>query len=180
MRDNVLYPFPFCVIKEHYSPSLKLRDALNHAPKKLNIPIKTKELPLPPKPDYNQCKILKDKEKFDCFPEDGADRSKCEERGCCWIPLKHKSKRLKGVSLDVPYCFYPVNYQSYKYVNMTETAFGLVAYLKRSFRSPYPNDVETVKMTVRYETENRLHIKVSLRPKMVLISICFIVYRSVP
>lgn len=126
-------------------------------------PIKTKELPPPPKPDYNQCKIVKDKDKFDCYPEDGANVDECEARGCCWIPRKskNKKKKLSGTPLDIPYCFYPNNFQSYKYVNITNTAFGVVAYLKRNFRSPYPNDLETIKMTVRYETENRLHVKVN-------------------
>lgn len=125
------------------------------------IPITTKELPPPPKPDYDQCKATKDANRFDCYPEDGASAQKCEARGCCWVPKKSKLKRKKiDVPLNVPYCFYPPNYQSYKYVNMTYTAYGLEAYLKRSYRSPYPNDVETIKMVVKYETENRLHVKV--------------------
>lgn len=132
---------------------------------KYGTPIRTKELPPPPKPDYDQCRNVKEKDRYDCYPEDGASSDKCEARGCCWLPRKSKSnkkrKLMDGTPLDVPYCFYPNNFQSYKYVNMTDTPYGVVAYLKRSFRSPYPNDLETIKMTVRYETETRLHVKVT-------------------
>lgn len=118
---------------------------------------KYKDLPPPPPPDYSQCKIIKDKDKFDCFPEDGASKEKCEARGCCWMPRKIRKNQ---VPLDVPYCFYPSNFPSYYYENITETAFGLVAFLKRNYRTPFPNDIETIKMIVKYETETRLHIKV--------------------
>lgn len=127
----------------------------------IQTPIKTKELPPSPKANSDQCKIVKDKDKFDCYPENGANAKACEARGCCWIPRKNKYKRRKiDVPLDVPYCFYPNNYESYKYVNITKTSFGLIAYLKRNFKSPYPNDIAIIKMTVKHETENRLHVKV--------------------
>lgn len=142
--------------KEHYEPSRNSRDTLdvNFNSSNPNI-IK---LAPPPKPDYDQCKLLNDNEKFDCYPESGANASGCEARGCCW--LAPKIKGLKNVEMDTPYCFYPPNYSSYDYVNITETPFGLVSFLRRKFKSAYPADVETIKMTVRYETESRLHIKV--------------------
>lgn len=120
-----------------------------------------KGLPPPPKPDYAQCKLLNDSEKFDCFPDDGANASACEARGCCW--LKPQNGKIMGVPLDVPYCFYPPNYESYSYVNVTETAYGLSAFLRRKYRSPFPNDVEVIRMDVRYETSTRLHIKVAIK-----------------
>lgn len=51
-------------------------------------------LPVPPKPDYAQCKLLNNEDKFDCFPENGATQESCEARGCCWIPAKTKPKSL--------------------------------------------------------------------------------------
>lgn len=66
----------------------------------------------------------------------------------------------KTVPLDTPYCFYPPNYNTYKIVNVSNTAFGLVAYLNRSYRTAYPDDVAVLQMTVKYETEDRLHVKV--------------------
>lgn len=59
---------------------------------KLSERVKPKTLPVPPKPDYGQCKLLKSDEKFDCYPEDGANQAGCEARGCCWIPAKTKPK----------------------------------------------------------------------------------------
>lgn len=122
----------------------------------------------PPKPDYKQCKLLKDDEKLDCYPEDGANLSGCEARGCCWVPRKIKSRNRKRltVPLDVPYCFYPPNYETYKYFNITETAYGLTAFLRRNYKSAYPADIDIIKMTVKYESENRLHIKVCNRIKI--------------
>lgn len=51
-------------------------------------------LPAPPKPDYAQCKLLRNENKFDCFPENGVTQESCEARGCCWIPAKTKPKSL--------------------------------------------------------------------------------------
>ena len=125
---------------------------------------KAKTLPPPPKPDYDQCKVLSDLDKYDCYPEDGSNQDNCEARGCCWMPKpgvqRSSSRSGVNVPLDVPYCFYPLNYSTYTYLNVTETAFGLVAFMKRNYRSPYSDDVETIRMTVKFETEHRLHVKV--------------------
>lgn len=43
---------------------------------------------------------------------------------------------------------------------MTQTAFGFVAFLKRSFASTYPKDVAIIKIIVKFETEHRLRVKV--------------------
>lgn len=119
---------------------------------------KSRSLPPPPKPNYAQCKLLSDAQKYDCFPEDGANKDACEARGCCWIP--RQNKKSLHVNLDVPYCFYPPNYTSYTYINVTETAYGLCAFLRRAYKSPYPGDIEVIKMDVRFETSTRLHVKV--------------------
>lgn len=113
----------------------------------------------PPSPDYRQCKLLSNDQKFDCYPESGANAKACESRGCCWAAPNEFDAG--NIGMNVPYCFFPPNYASYTYVNVTETPFGLVSFLKRRFKSAYLEDVETIKMTVRYETENRLHVKVN-------------------
>lgn len=123
----------------------------------------TSDLPYPPKPDYNICKLLNETDRFDCFPEDGASQEKCEMRGCCWVPPNpgSKSKNIQDVPLNIPYCFYPSNYISYSFKNISRAAFGIEAILERQFRSPYPDDVKILKMTFRFETKERLRIKVS-------------------
>lgn len=112
--------------------------------------------------------MITEQERFDCFPETGANAESCEARGCCWIPAKTKPSKLDA-PISTPYCFYPPNYDTYNFVNITETAFGLVAYLKRNYRTAYPSDVPVLKMIVKYESENRLHIKV----KSTIASACF-------
>ncbi|KRT80072.1 hypothetical protein AMK59_6616, partial [Oryctes borbonicus] len=110
-----------------------------------------------------ECKAMKDMDKFDCYPEDGANEQKCNSRGCCWLAtkLKRNHDRDIRVPLNTPYCFYPASYPTYKYVNASETAFGSIIFLKRNYQSPYPNDAETLKMVVKYETQDRLHIKIT-------------------
>lgn len=124
------------------------------------------DLPYPPKPDWNDCKLPKESDRFDCFPEDGANQKDCETRGCCWLPAKSepKKKNKKDVPLNVPYCFYPPNYESYSFVNISQTAFGIEAFLERKYRSPYPEDVKILKMIFKFETKDRLRVKVSSQP----------------
>ncbi|XP_045462356.1 lysosomal alpha-glucosidase-like [Harmonia axyridis] len=115
-------------------------------------PIFSKELPFPIKPNSSQCQVYDNKDKLDCLPQGIATKETCEKRGCCWIPV--------SAPLGIPYCFYPQGYPTYNYLNVTQTAFGLIAFLKRSYRSAYPDDVEIIKLIVKYETESRLHIKI--------------------
>lgn len=143
--------------KDHYAPKLHDLFKINRIPAQ---PYKI--LPPPPPPNQSQCGIPLEA-RFDCYPEDGATKEKCEARGCCWFPRSAQSlKRIKRIreSVDVSYCFYPKNYESYKFVNVSKTDFGLIAFLKRNYRSAYPDDVETVKMIVKLETEDRLRIKI--------------------
>lgn len=119
------------------------------------------KLPPPPGPDYNQCKLINDTLKFDCYPDAMVTPAKCEARGCCWIPAKRKPQFIqKKNSLSTPYCFYPPNYNAYNYLNITTTGFGLVAFMKRTYATDYPDDVDVIKMVVKYETDTRLHVKV--------------------
>lgn len=122
-----------------------------------------RELPNPPKPDINVCKLVNESERFDCFPEDGANQKTCELRGCCWLSVNSelKDEQQEDVPLNVPYCFFPPNYNKYSFINISEAAFGIEAILERKFRSPYPDDVNVLKMTFRFETKDRLHVKVS-------------------
>lgn len=113
-------------------------------------------LTYPPKPDNGQCKFIRDEDKIDCFPQRKSNQLSCENRGCCWASLKDNHK----INSNVPYCFYSQNYPSYYYLNITETAFGLIAYLKRDYKTPYPDDIKIIKLIVKYETDSRLHFKI--------------------
>lgn len=121
----------------------------------------------PPSASAEQCAQISDAFKFDCHPEDGASESRCKERGCCWIPKENKlyeeavkNNRSQLTLLNVPYCFYPRVYGGYKFINITETPSGSISFLQRTFKSPYPDDVAVIRMDIRYETEQRLRVKV--------------------
>lgn len=120
------------------------------------------KLPPPPPADYKQCQVIPNEYRLDCYPERDVTitRQLCEARGCCWLPKNTKNRgKLKSNGMNVPFCFYPNNFETYRYVNVTETAFGLEAFLKRNYASPYPGDVETIQMIVKFETTTRLRIK---------------------
>jgi lysosomal alpha-glucosidase len=124
----------------------------------------------PTSASFGQCAKISDDFKFDCHPEDGANESHCKARGCCWVPKRKRllnkqfveNKRAEHTPLNVPYCFYPPAYGGYKFLNITETPSGSISFLQRTFKSPYPYDVEVIRMDIRYETEQQLRIKVIL------------------
>lgn len=107
-----------------------------------------------------QCAQISDAFKFDCHPEDGANEPNCKARGCCWYNEAIGNNRSQLSPLNVPYCFYPAAYGGYKFINITETHSGSVSFLQRTFKSPYPGDVAVIRMDIRYETEQRVRIKV--------------------
>ncbi|GAA6221579.1 sucrase-isomaltase, intestinal, partial [Lates japonicus] len=52
-------------------------------------------------PFVPQCPKIPLAERVDCFPDAGASKLKCEQRGCCWGPLDER---------NVPWCFFPTNH----------------------------------------------------------------------
>ena len=48
------------------------------------------DLPDPPAPDTATCTAMRNADRFDCFPQDGANQELCEARGCCWVPAQHE------------------------------------------------------------------------------------------
>lgn len=121
-----------------------------------------------------QCPKIEDAYKFDCYPEDGGSEEKCKERGCCWVP--RGTKKAGMPPLNVPWCYYPNNYGGYKYVNITASNNGVVAYLKCTFPSHYPNDISLLRMNVEFVTDYQLHVKVCVST---VINLNFIVVRII-
>lgn len=111
-------------------------------------------LPKPERARAAQCSNIRNVDRFDCYPEQGSNQQTCEARGCCWSPPTVRP------FTDVPYCYFPTNYGGYRYVNVSKTDSGLIAYMTRTFKSPYPEDVQNLRMTVKYESEDRLHVKI--------------------
>jgi len=94
--------------------------------------------------------------RFDCHPDSGVSQSACEARGCCWEATK--SAQQPGV----PACSFPVDYGGYRTVNVTSTENGLEAFLERTFPSPYPDDVNLLRVDVTYRSDDIVRVKVSL------------------
>ena len=51
--------------------------------------------------------------RFDCQPDPSRGERECLARGCCW-DSSPVSGGDEGEPLNVPYCFYPEGYTSYK------------------------------------------------------------------
>jgi hypothetical protein len=106
----------------------------------------------------DRCSGFKDSDRFDCFPQQNVSEDTCKNRGCCWIPSSKSSKD----GLGIPYCFYPSKFRSYRYLNISSTDKGKTAYLEKVVSSPYPGDIQLVKIDFNYIDENVLQVKVSL------------------
>lgn len=90
-------------------------------------------------------------ERIDCYPEEGATKAKCEERGCIWEPLA------------VPMCYYSENH-GYKASNVVENMYGITADLEintafPSQRSQSP-DINKLRVEITFHDEICLRWKI--------------------
>lgn len=117
---------------------------------------------------HKDCSIVKDSEKFDCYPEGGGNEKSCNQRRCCWKPGKVSTRIGNSLfpPLDVPWCYYPKNFGGYEYIDFTRTDQGGLAFLNRTFPSPYPDDVQNLRLDIQYQTDTRVRVKVSCKKKI--------------
>lgn len=113
-----------------------------------------------------QCSGFLDNERFDCFPNDNASEDLCNQRGCCWAPVNTSAKGEMGV----PFCYYPSNYKSYQYINVSHTDNGITAYQENLIKSTYPDNIQLLKIEVNYISDNIFQIKVSRLPISLVIA----------
>lgn len=99
------------------------------------------------------CANIKDEMRFDCFPQPNANKDGCIERGCCW-------KEIDNNKDSIPFCFYPPDYDTFYFLNMTENKHGISVYYEKMRPSGYPDDFETVLIDFRYLSNDILRIKV--------------------
>ncbi|XP_076075662.1 lysosomal alpha-glucosidase-like [Mytilus galloprovincialis] len=110
-----------------------------------------------------QCTNIRNEDRFDCDPEGAITQSNCEKRECCWRPvLRLTVNQSAGIvpPLNVPWCYYPSNYEGYKVNKVYNTKLGLNADLTRTTPSPYPEAIKDLTVEIRYETQSRLRIKI--------------------
>ena len=99
-------------------------------------------------------------ERFDCLPGRDVKSSECLRRGCCW------DDSLKDGS---PQCLYPDGYiLGYDVTSLGDSSLGLTLNLSWSKQShfspeqfPYPGLVKKLTVHALFETNKRLHVKVS-------------------
>ncbi|XP_016047998.1 lysosomal alpha-glucosidase isoform X2 [Erinaceus europaeus] len=94
--------------------------------------------------------------RFDCAPDSGITQEQCEARGCCYVPVR----RPVGSHMGQPWCFFPIDYPSYRLHNLTSTGLGYTAMLTRTSPSFFPKDVLTLRLDVLLETDSRLHFTI--------------------
>lgn len=100
------------------------------------------------------CINIPNEKKFDCFPRGIPDQNSCNLRGCCWSPIADFNKQ-------IPSCYYPANFRSYKVTNVTKSIEGETLLLSITRQSVYPKNVKTLLVQISFETKSRLHIIVS-------------------
>ncbi|XP_029661673.1 lysosomal alpha-glucosidase-like isoform X1 [Formica exsecta] len=109
--------------------------------------------------NIQQCTNVPEILRFDCHPEDGASQLSCTNRGCCWNPL-NKNKIAGHVPLAIPYCYYPEEWNLYKYINQSKDDSNFLGFLKQEKKSIYKNDVPLVKIEATSIDSSVLRVKI--------------------
>ncbi|NXE37801.1 LYAG glucosidase, partial [Ptilorrhoa leucosticta] len=106
-----------------------------------------------------KCLLVPESHRFDCYPERRVvvTQELCESRGCCFIQSPPPAEGKRGV----PWCFYPPDFPSYSLESLNHTALGMVGLLVRREKAYYPRDIEKLRLDVEFETDTRLHIKIT-------------------
>ncbi|XP_044210999.1 maltase-glucoamylase, intestinal [Thunnus albacares] len=99
-----------------------------------------------------QCPNIPLAERVDCFPDAGASKLKCEQRGCCWGPLDER---------NVPWCFFSTNH-GYTVESVEEPdPYVIKAHLKRmASPSLFGSDVQELSFHAEMQSNNRLRFKI--------------------
>ncbi|GFS37688.1 lysosomal alpha-glucosidase [Nephila pilipes] len=104
------------------------------------------------------CTGISDLDKFDCHPDDNVSEKSCLQRGCCY-----QAKNIKNTALplNVPYCYYSSNYNGYYIENMIQDGRHIIADLKRSTPSDFPNDIFNLQLIITFIDNSVLRIKIT-------------------
>jgi len=110
-----------------------------------------------------QCDLPGTSSRFDCHPDPNPNQSNCEQRGCCWHSAVNSvsKKGIPKVGQGIPYCYFPQNYNGYKFSSVKQTDYGYRAEMTRTSLSGWPDDVKTLTMDVWMQSAQTLHFKVT-------------------
>ncbi|XP_056138983.1 LOW QUALITY PROTEIN: sucrase-isomaltase, intestinal [Lampris incognitus] len=100
-----------------------------------------------------QCPSIPLAERVDCFPDAGASKLKCQQRGCCWSPLDER---------NVPWCFFSTNH-GYSVESVEQPSpYVMNARLKRmAAPSLFGADIVELSFHAEMQSHNRLRFKIS-------------------
>ncbi|KAM6946338.1 sucrase-isomaltase, intestinal [Aplochiton taeniatus] len=100
-----------------------------------------------------QCPNIPESERVDCFPDAGASKAKCQQRGCCWAPLDQT---------NVPWCYFSTNHGYTVVSEASPTPYVRTAQLKRmAAPSLFGGDVQLLSLHAEMKSHNRLHFKIT-------------------
>ncbi len=107
-----------------------------------------------------QCDLIPDVARFDCYPDGNGTQAKCEARKCCWRPMIQQSNLSERADPNVPSCFYPSDFPTYDVTSNEPTDFGQRLRLFRSQKTYMPFDILNLTVDLIYETQQRFRIKI--------------------
>uniref|UniRef100_A0A673AJL8 Lysosomal alpha-glucosidase-like n=1 Tax=Sphaeramia orbicularis TaxID=375764 RepID=A0A673AJL8_9TELE len=108
------------------------------------------------------CSLIPETWRFDCYPERYIVVTKelCEARNCCFIPASSSTSHPSGGN-GIPWCFYPPDFPSYSLRSINNTSLGQKGTLVKEVKTYYPEDIFTLELEMRYETNTRLRVRIT-------------------
>ncbi|KAL0973463.1 hypothetical protein UPYG_G00204070 [Umbra pygmaea] len=101
----------------------------------------------------SECPKIALGERVDCFPDAGASKLGCANRGCCWSPLDDR---------NIPWCFFPTNHGYSVVSDEKPNSHRWSARLKRKTApSLFGSDIEELSFDADMQTSNRLRFKIT-------------------
>ncbi|XP_052750004.1 lysosomal alpha-glucosidase-like isoform X2 [Galleria mellonella] len=100
------------------------------------------------------CEKIADNMRFDCFPRGSPNEKDCVNRGCCWNPVTLEQKD------GIPYCFFPPQYDTFRFLNMTEDKHSTTVFYEKARPSGYPDDFEFARIDIKYLSDEVVQIKI--------------------
>lgn len=106
------------------------------------------------------CSGIPDIKKIDCYPDAPVTEIECSNRGCCYSVPSRSILETILPPLNVPYCYYPLNYKGYVINDVKRSSQRINVALERTQPSGFPKDVTNLKLLVTYIDDHILRIKV--------------------
>ena len=107
------------------------------------------------------CNQIDNVNRFDCYPENGANENDCLNRGCCWSPPSQPEDVNQKYLQNVPYCYYSKDFPAYEVVSGESLPNGYLYSIEKSNNSFRPNEILKLEVRLMFESKERLRIKIS-------------------